>query len=90
MLYASWARFYADNGYPVGWHKDALDPLVEGVAAAWGQGLLVEYVAPSMAADERFRRWMANFERSAGEVPDGAGERRRPWPVEWWEMRAPS
>lgn len=65
VLYASWARFYADEEYPVGWHKDALDPLVDGVAAAWGKGLLVEYVAPSMAADERFRRWIAKFERSA-------------------------
>lgn len=65
VTYAAWPRFYSDEEYPIGWHKDALEPLLEGVVVGWGQGLLVDHLAPSMAGDERFRRWIAKFERLA-------------------------
>lgn len=65
VTYGGWPRFYADDEYPIGWPKEALEPLIEGVAAGWGQGLLVDHIAPSMSGDERFRRWMAKFERLA-------------------------
>lgn len=72
VLYGAWPRFYADEEYPHGWHRDSLAPLIDGIVASWGKGLLVDYVAPTMAGDERFRRWIAQFERLAAS-PGTAG-----------------
>lgn len=65
VVYGAWPRFYADDEYPVGWHPDVLDTLIEAVTAAWGQGGLAAHVAPSLADDERFRNWLAAWERLA-------------------------
>ncbi|HEV3401255.1 MAG TPA: alpha/beta fold hydrolase, partial [Acidimicrobiales bacterium] len=65
VVYGAWPRFYADEEYPVGWHPDVLETLIEAVTAAWGQGGLAAHVAPSLADDERFRNWLAAWERLA-------------------------
>ncbi|HEX2275448.1 MAG TPA: adenylate/guanylate cyclase domain-containing protein, partial [Acidimicrobiales bacterium] len=65
VLYGAWPRFIANDEYPTGWHRDTIEPLIEGILAVWGQGGLVPHVAPSMVGDERFGRWLATFERVA-------------------------
>jgi class 3 adenylate cyclase len=47
---------------------DALGDLIEN---SWGKGELVSFYAPSMAGDERFRRWAARLERNSVS-PQGA------------------
>jgi pimeloyl-ACP methyl ester carboxylesterase len=44
---------------------DIVGVLEELIDNSWGKGELVGIYAPSMAEDERFRRWMARLERNA-------------------------
>ena len=65
VVYGAWPRFYADDEYPHGWPRDALEPLIEALVTTWGQGGLAAHIAPSTVGDERFRNWLAAFERLA-------------------------
>jgi len=49
------------------------EQLEDTIENAWGKGRLVDLYAPSMAGDERFRRWAARLERNAVS-PQGARE----------------
>ena len=39
--------------------------LIDAIETRWGQGVGVANFAPSLAGDERFKRWMARYERLA-------------------------
>ncbi len=62
VLYGAWPRFFADDSYSVGWHRQNLELLMEGVLSAWGQGRLLPLLAPSIADDDRLVSWWAGYE----------------------------
>lgn len=59
------ARRLRDFDYPWGLPTDRLPVRLERIEALWGTGGNLDFIAPSMAQDERFRRWYARFERLA-------------------------
>jgi class 3 adenylate cyclase len=65
VLYGSIARGAWAPDYPWGWKPD--DPewevWLEGWRKEWGGPYMIDYWAPSMAEDERFRQWWAKYLR---------------------------
>jgi len=59
------ARQFEDADRPSGFSVDELQLSLEGVEAKWGTGATLDFLAPSMAHDERFRRWYGRYERLA-------------------------
>ncbi|HYV68264.1 MAG TPA: adenylate/guanylate cyclase domain-containing protein [Myxococcales bacterium] len=57
------ARMLRDTDYPWGVPADRVPRLLERLKDRWGTGRTVEFLAPSAAHDERFRRWLARYER---------------------------
>ena len=58
------------------WTPQSAVRLIEAIPEHWGQGTSVDLLAPSLAADERFRRWSAWLER-LGASPGAAMALRR-------------
>ncbi len=71
-LWAASARLLQDVDYPIGFPEEAVDLLLAGFAASWGNdedpGLNV--VAPSLAGDPRWLTGMARIERRSGTPAD--------------------
>ncbi len=65
VLFNTTARFIAGPGYPEGHPPEAADFVVEVLRTVWGTEDSVPVLAPSLAADEPFRRWYARFQRAA-------------------------
>ena len=59
------ARAIRDVDYPWGLPPDRVPRLLQRVEDDWGTGLNLDIIAPSVAHDERFRRWYARYERLA-------------------------
>ena len=59
------ARLLRDVDYGFGFPAERLPLLLERAEEAWGTGKNVDVLAPSIAHDERFRRWYARYERLA-------------------------
>jgi class 3 adenylate cyclase len=59
------ARLLRDNDYPWGLPADRLPQRLQQLEEGWGTGRTVDLLAPSVAHDERFRRWFARYERLA-------------------------
>ena len=59
------ARMLRDADYPWGLPADRVPRVLERLKDTWGTGRTVEFLAPSAAHDERFRRWLARYERLA-------------------------
>lgn len=65
VLFNTTARFLAGDGYPEG-HPPAVGTQVtELLRATWGSDAGAAALAPSLAADEGFRRWYQRFQRGA-------------------------
>ncbi len=79
VLRNTFARMERDATYRVGLPAPVLDRLVDGYAAAWGLGELVELTAPSVAADQQFRQRLARYERLA--MPPRAAALQFAWVV---------
>ena len=65
VLFNSTARFTAAEDYPAGHPPEVADVVLETVTEAWGSERAADLFAPSLAADEPFRRWYARFQRGA-------------------------
>lgn len=65
VLFNTTARFIAGPDYPEGHPPEAADFVVEVLRAVWGTEDSVPVLAPSLAADDSFRRWYARFQRAA-------------------------
>jgi class 3 adenylate cyclase len=63
------AHYMREHDYPWGYPPESLDRLVNAMKESWGTPAMVEIVAPSRIADERFRGWLARSERF-GAGPD--------------------
>ncbi len=57
------ARQFEDADHPAG--LDRLQLSLDRVEEQWGSGANLDFLAPSVAHDERFRRWYARYERLA-------------------------
>ena len=57
------ARMLRDADYPWGLPADRVPRVLQRLKDTWGTGRTVEFLAPSAAHDERFRRWLARYER---------------------------
>jgi pimeloyl-ACP methyl ester carboxylesterase len=65
ILADSCARQYDPAAPAAGYSIDGGSDSLDRIEAAWGTGENVDLFAPSLAADERFRRWYARYERLA-------------------------
>ncbi len=76
ILYATFASTIRDASYP--WPMDPAErhTIIEAIPQQWGRGAYVDLLAPSLAEDERFRRWWARLER-LGASPGAAMALRR-------------
>ena len=62
ILYGSWARRIACQGYPWGMHKAELHDLLDHMSSAWATGEW--WTGPPVSLDdERHRRWWARYLR---------------------------
>jgi pimeloyl-ACP methyl ester carboxylesterase len=76
ILYGTLASTIRDASYP--WPMDPTErrTVIEAIPQHWGRGTSVDLLAPSLAGDERFRRWWARLER-LGASPGAAMALRR-------------
>jgi pimeloyl-ACP methyl ester carboxylesterase len=64
VLMSSYARRLAAPDYPAGLSPDLRHELTEMTRTRWGTAFDLEARIPSLASNERFRRWWAKFSRS--------------------------
>jgi class 3 adenylate cyclase len=76
ILYGTFASTIRDAEYPWAMDPEERHKLIEAIPEQWGQGATVDQLAPSLAGDERFRRWWARLER-LGASPGAAMALRR-------------
>jgi pimeloyl-ACP methyl ester carboxylesterase len=62
VLVDSFARQFGDEGGP-GLALDRVPLTLDEVEERWGTGVNLDVFAPSLAGDERFRRWYSRYER---------------------------
>jgi class 3 adenylate cyclase len=63
VLVNSYAHYVREDDYPWGLPRASLDQLVAAVAEGRDTGAVLELLAPSRVADERFRAWWARTQR---------------------------
>ncbi len=64
VLVNSFARWKRANDYPIGMPPDTYTKLIDLFEDSWGQDAgMLAFTAPSMAADARFRSWLATYQR---------------------------
>ena len=64
------ARLFRGPDYPIGLSQARIDEAMQIFASQHGTtGAVVDYTAPSVANDQRFRRWWVKFQRST--MPPG-------------------
>ena len=59
------ARFTAAEDYPEGHPAGAGEMVAQAIRDTWGREDSVALLAPSLAADQPFRRWYSRFQRAA-------------------------
>ena len=65
ILVDTYARALRDVDYPWGLPAEQVPRFLQWLEEAWGTGGYLDIRAPSVAHDERFRRWRARYERLA-------------------------
>ncbi len=63
ILVDSSARQFGDDEHPEDFSMDHVMRSLDEVESRWGTGVNLDVFAPSVARDERFRRWYARYER---------------------------
>ncbi len=66
VLFNTTARFTETEGYPQGHPPGVAEMVIGAFRTTWGTDDSVGLLAPSLAADEPFRRWYTRFQRAAG------------------------
>jgi class 3 adenylate cyclase len=74
ILVNAYARLGQGSDYP--WGVPQTDEMLDRMDEGWGEGVLVDVVAPSVASERRFRAWWARYER-LGLSPGAALAMRR-------------
>ena len=66
VLYGSFARIRPDPpSYPWGYEDAVIDDWFEAVPVAWGEGMMLTVLGPSLLNDETQREWWGSYERAA-------------------------
>jgi pimeloyl-ACP methyl ester carboxylesterase/class 3 adenylate cyclase len=78
VLMGGYARLRADADYPQGLDQAQIDQSFGAVLATWGTGEDLDVIAPTMAADDDFRRWYAQVQRLSAS-PTTAAAMARLW-----------
>ena len=63
IMLGGYARLRADAGYPQGLDQADIDQIAAAILSTWGTGADLDLIAPTMAADDNFRRWYAQIQR---------------------------
>lgn len=72
VLFNAFARFVRGPDYPCGLPPELGGRFTDGVRATWATLSQLEITAPSMAANERWCRWLMRAERLGGSAATGA------------------
>lgn len=73
VLINAYARFLRDRNYPHGVPENLLTHATDTLAASWGTGENLRWLAPSIADDEETRAWFGRCERLASAPNDIRG-----------------
>lgn len=65
VLVDCFARFLVDDDFPIGAPPEAVDEALSDTTARPGQGIMLDYFAPSLAGDTRLRQAWSRYERQA-------------------------
>ncbi len=76
VLYGTFASTIRSADYPWAMDAEAREEIIRELPETWGQGTSVDELAPSLATDQRFRRWYGRVERM-GASPGAAMALRR-------------
>ena len=68
MICGGYARKLWADDYPWGTTEAESEAYFESLPHVWGGPVGVEYIAPSMAGDPRFREWWAKFLRGSASI----------------------
>ena len=63
ILFDTAARMLRDDDYPSGFPAERLPRILDRLRDDWGTGNVADLLAPSMAHDAQFRRWLGRYER---------------------------
>jgi class 3 adenylate cyclase len=63
VLYGSYARRLSAPDYPFGESEEGVRSRIEAMEREWGGPVGIEKSSPSVARDDRYREWWANFLR---------------------------
>ena len=66
VLVNGFARLTAAEGFPWGRPPALEEEVLDVIRSGWGQGVLLDLVAPSRVGDEAFRQWWARYQRIGG------------------------
>jgi class 3 adenylate cyclase len=66
VLVNSCAHYVKEDDYPWGFPRESIDRAVADLKERWGTAAILEVLAPSRVADERFRAWFARVTRVSG------------------------
>jgi class 3 adenylate cyclase len=78
ILLGGYARLRADADYPQGLHQADIDQIAAAILDTWGSGADLDLIAPTVAADDNFRRWYAQVQRMSAS-PATAVAMARQW-----------
>jgi class 3 adenylate cyclase len=78
ILLGGYARLRAGAGYPQGVDQADIDRITDAVLGTWGTGADLDLIAPTVAADDSFRRWYAQVQRVSAS-PATAAAMARQW-----------
>jgi class 3 adenylate cyclase/pimeloyl-ACP methyl ester carboxylesterase len=81
ILLGGYARLRAGVGYPHGLDQAHIDQIFNAILSTWGTGMDLDLVAPTMAADDSFRRWYAQVQRMSASPATAAAMARQ-----WYEV----
>jgi hypothetical protein len=63
ILLSGYARLRTGDGYPQGLDQADIDQMADAILGTWGTGADLDLIAPTVAADDNFRRWSARIQR---------------------------
>ena len=78
VLLGGYARLLRGADYPDGVEQAFIDQIAGAVLGTWGTGADLDLIAPSVAADDNFRRWYAQVQRMSAS-PATAVAMARQW-----------
>ena len=81
ILLSGYARIRAGAGYPQSLDQARIDQIGEAILGSWGTGADLDLVAPTMAADDNFRRWYAQVQRLSASPATAVAMARQ-----WYEV----